>query len=91
MPHRHHHVPSHTRGQSSGPAICVPSDYLEQNYDFPPCLPLSQASFPGPSPTQAHSKVTEGPEVKIEEQMLIEQVEQGPTAICSHLLHQQLG
>lgn len=42
-------------------------------------------------PTKAHSKVAEGPEVKVEEQMLVEQVQKGPTALSCHLLHQHLG
>lgn len=44
-----------------------------------------------PSPTKAHSKVAEGPEVKVEEQMLVQQVQEGPAALSCHLLHQQLG
>lgn len=67
------------------------SQIIEGGCGFSPCLPCTQASFPSPSPTQAHSEVTEGPEVKVEEQVLIEQVEEGPTAISSRLLHQQLG
>lgn len=75
-----------------GRALPSRSQIIERGCGFSPCLPCIQASFPSPSPTQAHSEVTEGPGVKVEEQMLVEQVEEGPTAISSsHLLHQQLG
>lgn len=89
-----------------GGGLRSPSDALEQirllrlpgaglsllrNSTPPPRLSRWHPLLRVPTPTKAHGKVTGAPEVEVEEQMLVEQVQEGPTALCCHLLHQQLG